>query len=56
VILNKEKLKEFAEITEPIIAWMNSNLHPHNSIIINTDRAELLESSCLHITEKHIVD
>ena len=38
-----EKQKEFKELTDKIIKFLNDNYHPHCKIIITTDSAELVE-------------
>lgn len=40
-----KKREEFKELTEPLIKWMINNYHPHATIIITCDSAELLEGA-----------
>lgn len=39
----KELFNEFEELAQPLIDFINENYHPHCSIIIDCDHAELLE-------------
>ncbi len=38
-----EKFKEFEAIARPVIAWLNENYHPHVTVIITPDSAEIME-------------
>lgn len=35
--------KSFEHAARPLIEWLNENGHPHNTIIVTTTSAELLE-------------
>lgn len=37
------KNREFAQLARPLLNWLNDNKHPHSKIIIECDRAELVE-------------
>lgn len=41
--MSDDDLKEFRELTEPLIKWLNENHHPHVTLIITTNSAELSE-------------
>ena len=39
-----EKQRESLEVAaKPLMAWLLSNCHPHTLVIVENDRAELLE-------------
>lgn len=49
---NKEKLKEFEDVVRPVIKWLCENHHPHHTVVITCDRAELSEGKMsVRITE-----
>lgn len=54
--MNKEKRNEFIKVVEPVIKWMNENLHPHHTIVIDCTTAELLEGQMSHKTGKYLKD
>jgi hypothetical protein len=37
------KQKELFDLASPLIEWINKNYHPHVKIIIDCNRAELVE-------------
>lgn len=39
----EEKNKEFRELCEPLVKYLNENHHPHTTIIINPTGWEILE-------------
>lgn len=42
--MDKEELrKKFEELSQPLIDFINENYHPHATIIIDSNHAELLE-------------
>lgn len=42
--MNKEELiQKFEELAQPLIDFINENYHPHATIIIDCNHAELLE-------------
>jgi len=51
-----ERRESFIKVVEPVIKWMNENIHPHSLIVIDNSRAELLEGSIVHSTDKFLVD
>ena len=42
-IVKKNKVEEFEELTKPLIEWLQENHDPHTKILIDYNRAELLE-------------
>ncbi|MDD4352712.1 MAG: hypothetical protein PHU71_07110 [Candidatus Gracilibacteria bacterium] len=56
LILSKEKQQEFEKATEPMIKFLCENCHPHVSVIVDCDTAELLEGVCAITTDKFIKD
>jgi len=56
MLLKKHQLKEFEELVEPIIKYLNDNFHPHVTVIINPIGAELVEGIATHHTEKFLKD
>jgi len=56
MIISDEKREEFEAISDPVIKWLNDNFHPHVHIVIDSTSAELSESSCRVVNDKHIKD
>jgi len=56
MILTKEQIVEFKEAAEPLMKWMGDNLHPHTKTIVDYSRAELVEGSVAHVTDKFVKD
>lgn len=54
--MTEEKRKQFEDIVKPIIKWMAENLHPHTTIIIDSNSAELLEGQCAITTNEFLID
>jgi hypothetical protein len=50
MILTKEQLESFHEAARPMMAWMNEHLHPHHTVVIEHNRAELHEG-CVNIID-----
>lgn len=50
--ITEKKHQEMEEAAKPLIKWMNENLHPHTTIIVETNKIELLEGVAFsNITE-----
>ena len=50
--MNEYQQKQFEAIARQMIEWLCNNGHPHMSIIITSDSAELLEGvMAIHTTE-----
>lgn len=54
--MSKEKLAEFEAVAKPLIKWLNDNHHPHTTIIITPDRAEIMEVILAFPTTDYIRD
>ncbi|AXG70461.1 hypothetical protein KORDIASMS9_02701 [Kordia sp. SMS9] len=54
--LNQKQLEEFKKAAEPLMEFINNNCHPHVTVIVGTDKAELLEGVTVHNTDKFIND
>jgi hypothetical protein len=55
-MLNDEKKAEFESLARPLIKFLNDNCHPHVSIHIENDHAELSEGVCAFHTEEYFLD
>jgi len=47
---------EFRNIAETMIRYINENHHPHTTVIVTTDKAEIVEGVKTIITDKFIPD
>jgi hypothetical protein len=56
MILNEEQREEFDKLVKPMVKWLNENCHPHVKVIIEGDRAELVEGVCSSIILDFIRD
>lgn len=56
MILTETQKLEFADAAEPLIEWLNNNVHPHVKVIVDTGSAKLLEASCRIVNEDYIKD
>lgn len=56
MILSKEEIEKFEEAAKPLIKYLAENHHPHVTAIVQSDRAEILESSTTVLTDEFIVD
>ena len=56
MILKEEQTYEFEKLTKPLIKWLNENCHPHTTVIIDYDSAELSEGICAIRTKEFIRD
>ncbi len=56
--ISNEKLKPktFEDAVEPLMKWLCENQHPHTTVIVTNNRAELVEGLQCHITDEFIVD
>ena len=52
--MEKNKQQELEELCEPLIKWLNENMHPHSHIYITTTSAELSEGTCAFYTEDYV--
>lgn len=51
-----DKREEFERLAKPLIEFLNNNYHPHVSIIITTDSAEILSGEMAFQTDEFIRD
>lgn len=56
MILSEEQMKEFKELSKPVIEFLNKNTDPHHTAIITTDHAELLAGCFGFTTDEFIPD
>lgn len=54
MILTKCQRKEFEEAAKPLIEFLNNNCHPHVTVIVETNRAELSEGVCAFVCNDYI--
>lgn len=54
--MTPEQMKEFESLTRPLIKWLNDNFHPHHSIHIEPDGAELSEGVNYFPTQDYFKD
>jgi len=54
--MTNEKQKEFEVLARPLIKFLNDNYHPHVTVIITPDSAELLEGVIAIQTKDYIRD
>lgn len=43
MVLTKEQIAEFKQAATPLMKWMNENLHPHTTALVNGSAAEVLK-------------
>jgi hypothetical protein len=46
----------FEEVVKPVIKWLNDHSHPNAKIIIECDKAELVEGQQTVVTNEFIKD
>jgi len=56
MILTKEQIELLNEASKPLMKFLSENFHPHVKVIIESDRAEILESSASVINDEFIKD
>jgi len=54
--LTKEQIAAFEEACKPLVKWLNENCHPHVQVIVENDRAELVEGLTMVKIEEFIKD
>jgi len=54
--MTTEQRAQFEALTRPLIKWLNENCHPHTTIVVEPDSAELLEGVCAFKTADYIKD
>jgi len=48
--------KEFNEISDQMIKWLNDNCHPHTSVIVTVRDAEVVEGCLVNVNHGFIKD
>lgn len=56
MILTEKQKVDFEAASIPLIKFLAENFHPHVTAIVQSDRAEILESSSMVINDNFIVD
>lgn len=54
--MTEKQRAEFEALTRPLMQWLNTNGHPHMSILVTTDRAEVSEGVCAFATDEYVLD
>lgn len=55
-IINDMKPDNFEEAARPLMQWLGENKHPHISVYVRNDVAELLEGQETFVTKEYIID
>ena len=56
MILTLEQIKQLEELSKPIMKFLAENFHPHVKVIVENNRAEILEGSATVATDEFIKD
>lgn len=56
MILTQEQKEDFEKVSKPLIKFLAENFHPHVTVIVKNNRAEILEGSSSIITDEFIKD
>jgi hypothetical protein len=56
MIIDKAKQEEFEKVAEPLIKFLCDNFHPHVTVIVTCNSAELLEEFCFRKIDKFVKD
>lgn len=56
MIITKEKLEELEMAAKPLMKWLADNCHPHCAVIVESDRAELVEGVAMVKCDDFIKD
>ena len=51
ITLTDEDLNAFREAAIPLMKWLQANCHPHCTIIVDSERAELMEGLAVALRE-----
>ena len=49
-------LEEFQKLTKPLIKYLNDNWHPHATIIVSANHAELVTGEMAFSTDEYVKD
>lgn len=41
--MNDTDIQAFRQAALPLMEWLRDNMHPHTTVIVDSDRAELVE-------------
>lgn len=56
MILTKEQIQQFEEAAKPLIKLLAENHHPHVTVIVTSNSAEIVESSAMVKCNDFILD
>ena len=56
MILSEIEYETFEAAARPLIKWLCENCHPHVTVIVQSDSAEITEGVCRIIVEDYIGD
>lgn len=56
MLLTEAQMKSLHKAAEPLIKWLNENMHPHATVIVDQTSAELLESIAHVSNYEHVKD
>lgn len=56
MILTKEQIGEMKELAKPLVKWMNDNLHPHTTVIVETTGVSIHEALAAEIITEFLKD
>lgn len=56
MILTEEQRKEFLEACKPLMKFLCDNCHPHVTVIVEPNRAELLEGAAAFKCDDFVKD
>jgi len=51
ITTRKLRLAGFREAAFPLMQWLNDNCHPHCTVIVDSERAELMEGQTVVLRE-----
>jgi len=51
MILTKLQIQELREAAIPLMKWLEENCHPHVTVIVDSERAELVEGLAVVLKE-----
>lgn len=55
-VINNEQFEEFTRLSDPLVKWINENMDPYGTIIIDCESANLMEGVASHVTTQYIKD
>ncbi len=54
--LDEQQRKDFGEAAKPLIKFLNENCHPHVTVFVDCNNAELVEGVVIFSTEEYSKD